>query len=166
VEKVLVSACLLGKAVRYDGGHLALKPSPLEQTLSQWREQGRVITVCPEVDAGMSIPRAPAEISHGNGADVIARSAKVMTIDGEDVSDYFTRGASLALTLCQKHDVKIAVLTESSPSCGSASIYDGQFIGKKIKGAGVTAALLQQHGIKVFSQHEVLEANGALLCLN
>lgn len=166
MEKILVSACLLGKPVRYDGRHLALKASSLEQTLTQWQEQGRVISVCPEVDAGMSIPRAPAEILDGNGVDVIAGVAKVFSDKGEDVSADFMKGAFIALALCQKHGVKIALLTEHSPSCGSSSIYDGGFVGQKIPGLGVTTALLRQHGIKVFSQHELAEASRALQCLN
>jgi len=166
MEKILVSACLLGKPVRYDGRHLAVKTSLLDQTLIQWQQEGRVISVCPEVDAGMSIPRAPAEIFGGNGLEVIAGSAKVVSDEEVDVSAYFVEGASIALALCQKHNVKIAMLTEFSPSCGSSSIYDGQFAGQKIPGAGVTTALLQQHGIKVFSQYELAEASRALQCLN
>jgi len=166
VEKILVSACLLGRPVRYDGRHLAVKASLLNQTLTQWQKEGRVISVCPEVDAGMSIPRAPAEIFGGNGLGVIAGSAKVVSDEGEDLSACFVEGASIALALCQKHSVKVAMLTEFSPSCGSSSIYNGQFAGQKIPGAGVTATLLQQHGIKVFSQYELVEASKALQCLN
>jgi len=166
MEKILVSACLLGRPVRYDGRHLAVKASLLDRALTQWQEEGRVVSVCPEVDAGMSIPRAPAEISGGNALGVIAGSAKVVDNEGDDLSAYFIEGASIALALCQKYNVKIAMLTEFSPSCGSSAIYDGRFTDHKIPGAGVTATLLQQHGIKVFSQHELVEASRALECLS
>jgi len=166
MEKILVSACLLGRPVRYDGRHLAVKASLLDLTLTRWQEEGRVISVCPEVDAGMSTPRAPAEISGGDALGVIAGSARVVNDEGDNLSAYFVEGASIALALCQKYNVKIALLTEFSPSCGSSAIYDGKFTDHKIPGAGVTATLLQQHGIKVFSQHELVEASKALQCLS
>ena len=155
MEKVLVSACLLGKPVRYDGQGL----TAADDILAAWQSAGQVVSVCPEVDAGMSIPRAPAEIVCGEGVDVWSGAAAVMEKTGTDVSDYFKKGARIALALCQKHNIKVAVLTEKSPSCGSKHIYDGSFSNRKISGAGVTATLLTQHGIHVFSQHELTQAN-------
>ncbi|WHI50941.1 DUF523 domain-containing protein [Microbulbifer sp. MLAF003] len=64
-------------------------------------------------------------------------------------------GAKLALKLCRRHNIRYAVLTENSPSCGSGYIYDGSFSGKKIVGVGVVSALLEKSGIQVFSQHTV-----------
>ena len=158
MEKILISACLLGKTVRYDGKTLPVSDNLLER----WMAEGRVISVCPEVDAGMSIPRAPAEITAGTGYDVLAGTAKVLLENGDEVSVYFEKGAQLALALCQKNNIKVAVLTEGSPSCGSSSIYDGSFTRQKIAGVGVTVALLEQHGIKVFNQHQLPEADRAL----
>jgi len=158
LNKVLVSACLLGKRVRYDG---RIKPVA-DTILEQWLAQGRVVSICPEVDAGMSIPRAPAEISAGDGHAVWAGTATVQTENGGEVSAYFKKGAQLTLSLCQQHAIKIAVLTEGSPSCGSSTIYDGSFSRQKMAGVGVTVALLQQHGIEVFSQYQLQEADRAL----
>ena len=158
MEKILISACLLGKTVRYDGKTLAVTDKRLER----WIAEGRVISICPEVDAGMSIPRAPAEISAGTGYEVLAGTAKVLIENGDEVSAYFEKGAQLALALCQQHNIKVAVLTEGSPSCGSSSIYDGSFTRQKMAGVGVTVALLKQHGIAVFSQHQLPEADRAL----
>ena len=158
MEKVLVSACLLGKPVRYDGNGLPT----VSGILASWQLAGRVVSVCPEVDAGMRIPRAPAEIVHGNGAAVWAGTASVVDESGADVSAYFKQGAHIALALCQRHNIKVAVLTEKSPSCGSTVIYDGSFADRKISGAGVTATLLNQHGIHVFSQHQLEDANEML----
>jgi len=160
VEKILISACLLGRKVRYDGKTLAVTDKRLER----WMVERRVITVCPEVDAGMSIPRAPAEITAGTGYDVLAGTAKVLIENGDEVSATFKKGAQLALALCQQHNIKVAVLTEGSPSCGSSRIYDGSFTRQKITGVGVTVALLKQHGITVFSQHQLPEADRALGC--
>lgn len=158
VTKVLVSACLLGNKVRYDG-----RASLSEHSiLHQWIEEGRVIPICPEVSGGMSIPRDPAEIKGGDGYSVIAEQASVLQENGNDVTKSFLQGANNALVLCQENNIKVAVLTESSPSCGSSSIYNGSFSRSKTDGVGVTTALLIKHGIQVFNQHQFMEANKAL----
>lgn len=153
MKKVLVSTCLLGNKVRYDAGSLSVEHDVLEK----WQAEGRLVSVCPEVDAGMSIPRKPAEILQGQGASVLNGEADVIEKGGDIVSDYFTKGASIALALCEKFNIEVAILAESSPSCGSSFIYDGSFTGNRIAGEGVTAALLRQHGIQVFSQHEIAD---------
>jgi uncharacterized protein YbbK (DUF523 family) len=158
MNKLLLSACLLGEPVRYDGQTKALHNTALDKLLSQ----DRVISFCPEVAAGLPVPRAAAEIHAGDGAAVIAKRARVKTQDGTDVSEYFLSGAQQALALCRQHNIAVAVLTESSPSCGSGQIYDGSFTRSAIAGSGVTAALLAQNGIRVFSQHQMDEA---LKCL-
>lgn len=154
MEPILISACLIGKRVRYDGKALSVA----EEILQQWIAEGRLVSVCPEVDAGMSIPRAPAEIVQGSGADVLQGKASVVDNLGIDVTDYFKNGAQLALNACRNNNIKIAVLTESSPSCGSSTIYDGRFSKTKIRGEGVTAALLKANGVKVFSQYQISAA--------
>lgn len=158
LNKVLMSACLLGKSVRYDGGALSVTGEVIEQ----WLAEGRVISVCPEVDAGMSIPRDPAEIQRGDGLDVLNGESDVVEKSGGKVTSDFLSGAFTALNLCNRHNIKVAVLAEFSPSCGSSSIYDGRFSGKKVPGMGVTAALLRQHGVQVFSQHGIVDANKAI----
>lgn len=70
----------------------------------------------------MSIPRTPAEIFSGNGFDVINGKTNVYSRNGENVTEYFLKGAKIALTICKEHDIRIALLTESSPSCGSGTI--------------------------------------------
>lgn len=154
MNRILLSACLLGHPVRYDGKSKTLLDSALDQLLAQ----DRVISFCPEVAGGLPVPRAAAEIHAGDGAAVIAKRAWVKTQDGTDVSKYFLSGAQQALALCLQHSITIAVLTESSPSCGSSQIYDGSFTRSPIPGSGVTAALLNQHGVRVFSQHQLGEA--------
>ena len=158
LAKLLVSACLLGNPVRYDGKAKKLDHDGLEQL----REQDRVIGLCPEVAGGLPVPRPAAECVAGDGAAVIAGSARVETRSGEDVTDYFLAGAKQALTLCRQHDIKVAVLTESSPSCGSGQIYDGSFNRQPIVASGVTTALLRQHGIRVFNQHQLDQAISCL----
>lgn len=153
-KKLLISACLLGKRVRYDGKTLTVT----DQKLQDWFNRGWLASVCPEVDAGMSIPRVPAEISKGDGFAVLLGNADVISKVGDDVTGLFIKGACIALDLCRKHNISVAVLSESSPSCGSTKIYDGQFSATKISGVGVTTALLKKNGIQVFNQFELAQA--------
>jgi uncharacterized protein YbbK (DUF523 family) len=159
LKKVLMSACLLGNKVRYDGGSLSVK----DQLIKGWLSEGRIVSVCPEVEAGMSIPRKPAEIAEGSGNNVLDGETDVVENGGDIVTDYFIAGASIALELCKKYNIEIAILAESSPSCGSSLIYDGSFSGNRTLGIGVTTALLRRHGIQVFSQYELSDANKAIL---
>ena len=76
MRKVLMSACLLGRRVRYDGGSLSLS----DQIIEAWHEEGRIVPVCPEVDAGMSVPRQPAEILRGSGEAVLDGEADVVEL--------------------------------------------------------------------------------------
>lgn len=154
MSKILVSSCLLGNKVRYNGRDLLCD----NELLRGWLLEGRVVSVCPEVSAGLPTPRAPAEIQSGNGEDVLHLQASVIENTGKDVSEQFIAGAEYALSLCQKHQIKVAVLTESSPSCGSDFIYNGKFSNTKIAGVGVTSALLIKNGIRVFNQNSIAEA--------
>jgi uncharacterized protein YbbK (DUF523 family) len=158
MEKVLVSACLLGNKVRYNGSNLSIHA----EMVNWLNEHVEIIPCCPEVSAGLPIPRAPAEIQFGQGIDVIHHQAKVMGNDGIDVTSQFIQGAQNALSLCQTQGIRFAVLAESSPSCGSNTIYNGAFRGVKIPGQGVTAALLEHNGIHVFSQHTLPELKALL----
>jgi len=158
MHKILISACLLGENVRYDGKNSLIN----SDVLQAWKQQGRLIPLCPEVAGGLPIPRAPAEIEAGNAEAVINGEAAIRRKDGMDVTDAFMRGAEMALALCMQHDIHIAILKEGSPSCGVNKINDGSFSGTKITGQGVTACLLQQHGIAVFSELQFAEARTAL----
>ncbi|SNX49704.1 hypothetical protein VTH8203_03352 [Vibrio thalassae] len=151
MEKVLISSCLLGNKVRYNASGLSVA----KQDLAWLKSHVELIAMCPEVYAGLSIPRAPAEIILGQGAEVIDGKAVVMTNDGHEVTAAFLLGAELTLQMCQKQGIRYVVLAEGSPSCGSLQIYDGTFTGVKKTGKGVTTATLLQHGIQVFSQHSI-----------
>lgn len=155
--KVLVSRCLLGHRVRYDGG----ASGPYGQ-LARWQDEGRIIALCPEVAGGLPTPRAPAEIPGGQGLDVLNGKAPVMTSEGEDVTAAFMDGAQQALALVNRHGIRIAILKANSPSCGNVQTYDGSFSGVKVEGQGVTAALLAGAGVQVFSELQLDEAARAL----
>jgi len=141
-EKILVSACLLGYPVRYDGKSVPLKEIAWLQRLQQ---QNRLVIICPEQAGGLPTPRDPAE----------RQQDKIMTVNGQDVTAEFELGAQKALDLCLQHNIKIALLKAKSPSCGNHQIYNGQFDKTLIAGQGVTAALLTQNNIKVYSELEI-----------
>jgi uncharacterized protein YbbK (DUF523 family) len=139
-DKILISRCFLGDNVRYNSEVIQFNHA----LLTLWQKENRFIAICPEVAGGLPVPRDPAEQEpHSNN---------VITISGTNVTKEFNLGANKALTLCQQHNIRFAILKESSPSCGSALIYDGSFSNKKIAGQGVTTKLLTQAGIKVFSE--------------
>lgn len=159
MERILVSGCLLGEAVRYNGGNKRCE----DEILQKWIEEGRVVSVCPEVAGGLGIPRPPAEIVNGaGGLKVLNNTAKVLDFNGRDVSEEFIKGAKYALELAKSKNIKIAILKEGSPSCGSSFIYDGTFTGKRVANPGVTVALLQEVGIKVFSENQIIEVEKML----
>ncbi|WP_277589802.1 DUF523 domain-containing protein [Pseudomonas chlororaphis] len=160
MHKILVSRCLLGHRVRYDGG----ASGPFDQ-LANWQAEGRVVALCPEVAGGLPTPRAAAEIPGGQGGEVLDGLARVITTEGEDVSAEFLSGARQALELVREHGIRIAVLKANSPSCGNLLTYDGSFSGVKVSGEGVTAALLKRAGVQVFSELELAEAAAALAAL-
>lgn len=139
--KLLVSACLLGDPIRYDG-----KSKGLDATLLQKLQTLATITAfCPEHEGGLSTPRPEAQ----------RFQQKVLTVTGEDITQAFEHGAQKALQLCKKEGISCALLKEKSPSCGSSYIYDGTFSNKLITGQGVTASLLKQHHILVFSEENL-----------
>ena len=162
MEKILVSACLLGAPVRYHGGDAACTHA----ILRRWTYEGRVIAVCPEQEGGLPTPRPPAEIipaavqrsSDAGGGAAIAGSARVRTITGDDVTAQFCRGADRALELVEQHRIRMALLKEGSPSCASTAVFDGSFSGVRIAGVGVTTALLEAHGVRVFNETQIENA--------
>ncbi|GAA3131190.1 DUF523 domain-containing protein [Streptosporangium carneum] len=155
MERILVSACLVGRRVRYDG---AAKTSG-DALLAAWRREGRLVPFCPEVEGGLPVPRPASEIEGGaGGAAVLAGAARVLTADGTDVTRAFLAGAQAALAVARSFGVRVAILKEGSPSCGGLSVYDGSFRGRRVPGVGVTAALLELHGVSVFTEDHVADA--------
>ena len=138
-NKLLVSACLMGFQVRYNGSEKA----QLAATLSRWQQAGRLVIHCPELAAGLPTPRLPAEILGGTGGDVLAGRARIV------------ESAWLALSAAREAGCQAALLTDGSPTCGSQFVYDGSFRGRRKAGAGVAADLLRAHGITVFSDGQI-----------
>ena len=139
MENILVSACLLGVACRYDG-----KRKPNEAVIAL-KEKYNLIPVCPEIMGGLPTPRLPSEI----------RGETVIMENGEDVTDKYSRGAEETLRLARLFGCGKAVLKEKSPSCGSGRIYDGTFSKTLTEGNGVTAGMLLANGIRVAGETEI-----------
>ncbi len=162
MQKILISACLLGEKVKYHGGD-ALVRHPL---LSQWQSEGRLVSFCPEVAAGLSTPRPPAEIvGAGGGKSVLKGAARIVEDNGKDITQAYRLGAEMALQVARRHGIRVAILKDESPSCGSLKIYDGSFSGAKIEQMGITAVLLKDDGIAVFSEAQIEEAGKFLATL-
>lgn len=139
MEKILISACLIGDKTRYDG-HSNYHP-----LVKELLEKYELVPFCSEAEGGLSTPRKPSEIKNG----------KVYNIEGKDVTKNYLKGAELALNICKYLNIKIAILKDGSPACGVHEIHDGNFKGHKIKGMGITASLLMKNGIKVLSEDEI-----------
>ncbi|EMA2557398.1 DUF523 domain-containing protein, partial [Klebsiella pneumoniae] len=118
-NKLLVSACLMGFQVRYNGSEKA----QLAATLSRWQQAGRLVIHCPELAAGLPTPRLPAEILGGTGGDVLAGRARIVESDGRDVTGHYQLAAWLALSAAREAGCQAALLTDGSPTCGSQFVY-------------------------------------------
>ena len=141
MEKILISACLVGDKVRYDGHS---NYSPLIKDLL---EKYELVPFCVEVEGGLGCPRKPSE----------RKGSRVVNNAGKDVTKNYLKGAEMALNICKYLDIKIAILKENSPACGVHQIHDGSFSGKLIKGEGTTTELLRKNGITVYSESEISE---------
>ena len=117
--------------------------------------EGRAVLVCPEVDGGLGTPRPPAEIVGGDGNDVLDARARVVTVDGDDVTDAYIEGARAALEAARASGAGAAILKARSPSCGSDGVYDGTFTRTLVDGEGVTAALLRREGLEMTTEEGV-----------
>ena len=142
MEKIIVSACLLGAATRYDGKS---KPSISEEKMKKLTEAYHLVPVCPEIYGGLPTPRIPSE----------RVGARVKMQDGRDVTENYNKGALETLSLCRLLGVKKALLKAKSPSCSKDKIYDGSFSGVLKDGFGVTAELLVKNGIEVFDENDI-----------
>ena len=139
VVKIIVSACLLGENCKYSGGN---NYDPNVETFVQGRE---VIRVCPEVLAGLGIPRTPIEIREG----------VVISRDGVVVDSAIRTAVAQILEQLKNEDIECAILKARSPTCGVHQIYDGTFTGKLVDGSGVLAQALRDAGYNVLDNEDL-----------
>ncbi len=138
---ILVSACLAGEACRMDGQSKGI------EAIRKLVEEGKAVTVCPEVLGGLSIPRDPAE----------RVGERIITCKGRDVTEAYQKGAEKSLEIFLREGCEYAVLKSRSPSCGLGLIHNGKFDGGMTEGNGVFVSLLQEKGIRVMDEHMFLE---------
>ena len=139
MEKLLISACMLGAATRYDGkSKCVLAPEISERLMQKYQ----LIPFCPEIYGGLSTPRIPSE----------RIGDRVMAADGRDVTENYMRGAEEALRMCHIFGIRLALLKARSPACGKGEIYDGSFSGKLIPGEGLSAQMLRAAGVEILGE--------------
>lgn len=136
--KVLVSACLLGESCRYDGKS---KEVPEIRRLAKYYT---LLPICPEVLGGLNSPRDPSEIVKD----------RVLSAKGRDVTENYQNGAYWASALARLQKVRLAILKDRSPSCGSTEVHDGSFTGKVLPGKGITTIRLEKEGVLVLNEEE------------
>lgn len=137
--KVVVSACLLGRNCKYNGGN------NYDEKVMAFLQDQEVIPVCPEVLAGLGIPRIPIEIVDG----------VVMSRNGENVDGAIRSAVAQILEELSKEEISCAILKSRSPTCGVRQIHDGTFSGKLVDGAGVLAQALMDAGYRVIDAEEL-----------
>ena len=137
---ILVSACLLGTACKYNGGHNR------NAAVLAYLDGKEYLPVCPETMGGLTAPRPPAEIQP---------DGSVTDRDGRDVTAEFLAGAEAVLQLARKHAPDLIICKANSPSCGCGRVYDGSFTGRTVPGNGVAAQLLLDAGYAVCTEAEL-----------
>ncbi|MCK4510391.1 DUF523 domain-containing protein [bacterium] len=145
---IIVSACLVGLKTRYDGD------DNLIEAIRELVARGEAIPICPEQLGGLPTPRTPADLSGGDGGAVLDGAASVVDRNGIDVTEAFRRGAEESLSVARMTGATLAILKERSPSCGLRRVWiDGELA----DGRGVTAALLERHGVRIESEEDWLD---------
>lgn len=139
MRNILISACLFGVKCRYDGTGTTIKE------IEQLKKKYNLIPFCPEIAGGLSTPRPAVELCEG----------KALAKDKKDFSEEFIKGGEYMLKSAVAFDCPFAILKSRSPSCGKGIIHDGCFTGKLVDGNGISAQLLIDNGIKVFTEEEV-----------
>jgi uncharacterized protein YbbK (DUF523 family)/RimJ/RimL family protein N-acetyltransferase len=148
--KIAVSACLLDMPCRYDGSS---RPDRRVMDLASKHE---LVPICPEQLGGFEIPHLPSEV------DMSVRFPRVISEDGIEVTDVFESGARRTLELLREEGVRLAILKERSPSCGTDYIYDGTFTHTLVPGSGITTRLLRSSGIRVIGESQLDSCTAAI----
>ena len=144
-KKVLISACLLGKNCRYNGGHSRI--SELDELDVDF------IPVCPEEAGKLGTPRPAAEMQ-GSAENILKGDARILTNEGNDVTKQFIQGAKKSLEAGLTSGTEVAILKSHSPSCGVGGVYDGTFTHSLTDGNGIFSHLCRESGITCISSDD------------
>ncbi|EYE89457.1 hypothetical protein Q428_02405 [Fervidicella metallireducens AeB] len=145
----LISACLCGVNCKYNGGN------NFNEKVYRLYKENKALLVCPEELGGLPTPRTPCEIVEGSAIEVLNGKGKILNKDGLDVTENFIKGAKEVLKVAKAENCKLAILKSKSPSCGKGQIYDGSFSGKLTNGNGITAEILIENGVEVFTENDI-----------
>lgn len=137
---LLVSSCLLGNNVRYDGKNCKI------DNIDLLENNFTIIPICPEIDV-LGCPRNSIEIKNN----------EVIDKDNNNYTTLIKKKIASIINLCKENDVKYALLKEKSPTCGSHFIYNGTFSRKLIQGSGLLVSELKKLHIQIFNEDEVLK---------
>ena len=109
--RVGISSCLLGQAVRHDGGHKRDDALIADlETHVEW------VPVCPEVEIGLGTPRPPIELHDIGGAVRL-----IMPSTGRDLTDDMREYAERKVAALAGMGLSGYILKSRSPSCGLSS---------------------------------------------
>lgn len=139
MTKILVSGCLLGENCKYNGGN-NYNPRVVE-----FLKGKEVISICPEIMAGMGCPRNPIEIVDGVLTDC----------HGKNVDSLIRKSVMEIMERIRDEEIQCAILQSRSPTCGVNQVYDGTFSGKLIPGSGVFAKSLMDAGYLVIDGEDI-----------
>ena len=139
MTKILVSGCLLGENCKYNGGN---NDNP---RVVEFLKDKEVISICPEIMAGMGCPRNPIEIVDGVLTDC----------HGKNVDSLIRKSVMEIMERIRDEEIQCAVLQSRSPTCGVNQVYDGTFSGKLIPGSGVFAKSLMDAGYLVIDVEDI-----------
>lgn len=139
MEKLLVSACLIGENTKYNGKNNYVSD------IEKLKDKYEFIIICPEIMGGLSTPRFPSEII----------GDKIINSNGDNVTKEFIQGKNLTCDIAKNNNITKALLKDGSPSCGSNYIYDGTFSKTKIVGNGITAKGLREMGIIIYTEKDI-----------
>lgn len=152
MANILISACLLGINCKYTGDNNC---NQKVLDFIKKHESDSIIPICPEQLGGLPTPRSPYEIMHTDANSVLSGCGKVQAKSGEDVTMQFINGANECLKIAQLFACSTAILKDRSPSCGTKLIHNGDFNTTVLPGKGITAQLLSDNGIQVFSEDQL-----------
>ena len=139
MTKILVSGCLLGENCKYNGGN------NYNPRIVEFLKDKEVISICPEIMAGMGCPRNPIEIVDGVLTDC----------HGKNVDSLIRKSVMEIMERIRDEEIQCAVLQSRSPTCGVNQVYDGTFSGKLIPGSGVFAKSLMDAGYLVIDGEDI-----------
>ena len=152
--RIGVSACLLGHSVRYDGGHK--RHRVVAETLSRIFD---VVSVCPEMEAGMGVPREPVELV-GDPED----PRMIGKRSGTDWTETMRRHGRQRTAEIEKLEVSGFILKQGSPSCGLNGV-PVQSGGADLTGRGLFAQTLAE-ALPLMPMEEEGGLDDAPLCEN